>query len=224
MATTRERALPVPDDWLPAGIDPATARVLGVDEVGRGALAGPLVVGGAILPAGIELHPDLRDSKALDPKGPRIARVAAWVLEVGEVWIEEVSAAEIDRLGIGVANKLAMARVCERAAPDLALIDGPIAPVVACPVRAVVRGERYAPVAAASIVAKVYRDTIMRALDAVFPGYAFASSVGYGLHAIEGLRSMGRPSPIHRRSFRVKVLEELVVELVEADVTLDIES
>lgn len=207
MAPSRTPAIAVPDEWLPAGLDPALARVLGVDEVGRGALAGPLVIGAVILPAGLVFHADLRDSKALDPKGSRIAAVAAWVLEVGEVWIEEISAPEIDRLGLGVANKLAMARVIERAQPDLALVDGLVAPLVeGVPVRAVVRGERYAPVAAASIVAKVYRDTLMRALDALFPGYAFGSSVGYGVTAIEALRAQGRLSPIHRRSFQIRSL------------------
>lgn len=207
MATSRTAAIAVPDDWLPAGVDPAQARILGVDEVGRGALAGPLVIGAVVLPASVAFHVDLRDSKALDPRGSRIAAVAAWVFEVGEVWLEEVSAPEIDRLGLGVANKLAMTRAIERARPDLAVVDGIVAPVVdGVSVRTVVRGERYAPVAAASIVAKVYRDTLMRALDAIFPGYAFGSSVGYGVTAIEALRTQGRLSPLHRRSFQIRSL------------------
>lgn len=207
MAPSRVPAIAIPDDWLPAGVDPIHARILGVDEVGRGAMAGPLVIGAVILPAGLLFHADLRDSKALDPKGRRIIEVAAWVLAVGEVWLEEISAPEIDRLGIGVANKLAMARAIERAQPDLAVVDGIVAPVVeGVLVRTVVRGERYAPVAAASIVAKVYRDTLMRALDTLFPGYAFGRSVGYGVSAIEALRAQGRPSPIHRRSFHPRAL------------------
>lgn len=196
---------PIPRDWLPAGSDPATARVMGADEVGRGCLAGPLVMAACVLPAGW-VPEGLRDSKAMTPTARE--RVARELLERAECWIEEVPPAQIDRFGIGRANEAGFARLVERAGAEMALIDGILRIDTPHPYRSIVRGERYAPVAAASVLAKWYRDTLMEALERALPGRGFASA-GYPTpENIEAIRRHGR-TPWHRRSFRVAALGEL---------------
>lgn len=199
--------LPIPVEWLPAGLDPRTARLFGADEVGRGSLVGSLVGVACRLPQDLSLPTGLRDSKRLDPKGRLIRQLAAWVIAQGEVLIEEISAAEIDRMGIGRANRLLFERLLERSDADFVLVDGNLRLDSAVPHRCEPKGERFAPVAAASIVAKVYRDSLLRALDEVFPGYALSSSAGYGLPAMRAALAQGRRSPIHRRSFHIRGLD-----------------
>jgi ribonuclease HII len=181
---------------LPAG------RVAGVDEAGRGPLAGPVVA------AAVILHPDrhiegLRDSKKLsaarrDALYEQICtRALAWATG-------SASVAEIDSLNILQATMLAMQRAVAGLEPaaEHALIDGNRCPDLDCPVRAIVRGDsRVAAISAASILAKVTRDREMLALDEDYPDYGFASHKGYPSRAhLDALERLGA-LPVHRRSF-----------------------
>lgn len=191
---------------LEEGVRAGGARfVAGVDEAGRGALAGPVFAASVVLPAGAAL-PGLDDSKALpvevrEALAPRIRAVArAW----GVGWS---TAAEIDGLGIVPATFLAMKRALAALAasgtePDLVLVDGFEIPSLPVPQRAVVRGDAsVACIAAASVLAKTSRDAALRELDAARPWYGFAAHKGYGSAAhLAALRRHG-PSPDHRLSF-----------------------
>jgi ribonuclease HII len=175
--------------------------VAGVDEAGRGPLAGPVVAAAVILnrrrmPAGID------DSKALTPEGRALLFEA--ILDCAEVSIAAVSASEIDRIDIRQATLLAMRRAIAGLPrrPCAALIDGNDPPQLACATRAIIGGDALSlSIAAASIVAKVFRDGLMCRLETVHPGYGFAAHKGYGtkLH-LEALTRLG-PSAAHRRSF-----------------------
>ncbi len=177
-------------------------RVAGVDEVGMGPLAGPVVAASVVLPSGVRL-PGLNDSKRLSRAArERVAgeiRTLASSLSVGWAGPEE-----IDRLNIYQAGLLAMRRAVEglRGRPDLVLVDARSVPGLALPQRAIADGDaRVGCIAAASVVAKVYRDALMRELDRVYPGYGFSTNAGYG--TAEHLRALKRrgPTPVHRLSF-----------------------
>ena len=183
--------------------------IAGVDEVGRGALAGPLCVAACILdPARLPEGAD--DSKKLT--AARREALFATILETAlAVSIVLVNVEEIDRHNIRGATLLGMRRALEGLArkPDIALIDGRDLPEnLPCPAQAIIGGDsKSASIAAASILAKVTRDRLMRALDAQAPGYGFASHVGYGVAAHRAaMVRLGR-SPFHRRSFRIAGLD-----------------
>jgi ribonuclease HII len=181
----------------------------GVDEAGRGCLAGPVVAGAVILAPGQDL-PGLDDSKKLSPRhrqeleGLIKAGALAWGL--GVAW-----AAEIDRINILQATLRAMARavICLSRKPDLLVVDGnTIIPshLLPTPVPmqdAVVRGDSLVPaVSAASILAKVFRDRLMESLDRRYPGYGLAEHKGYGTPVHQkALADLG-PSPQHRKTFK----------------------
>ena len=178
-------------------------RVAGVDEVGRGPLCGPVVAAAvrldpAAVPAG------LNDSKKLS--AARREALFAAILAAADVSIAEASAAEIDVLNILEASHLAMCRAIAGLgeAPDHVLIDGNRIPRgLAISAEAIVKGDaRCASIAAASIVAKVWRDRIMVDLAQQHPGYGWEHNVGYPTkdHLV-ALRNLG-PTPHHRRSFR----------------------
>jgi ribonuclease HII len=179
--------------------------VVGIDEAGRGALAGPVVAACVILPR--ETTPyGLDDSKALTPA--QRERLYTQIVRVARGYgVGSVGAARIDEINILRATHEAMRQALENLTPglfpDVALIDG--RPVVPFPLDqiALVRGDaRSASIAAASIVAKVTRDHLMCAHDATFPGYDFAGHKGYGAPShLKALRDLG-PCPLHRRSFR----------------------
>jgi ribonuclease HII len=179
------------------------SKVAGVDEAGRGPLAGPVVAAAVLLPAGFT-HPRLNDSKKLSEK----VRLALFteLLEAPEVKsaIVAVGPEEIDRLNILRATHEAMRRAVAqlRPTPDHVLIDGlPVRPFPK-PQTALVGGDGLSlSIAAASVLAKVTRDRLMLALDTEYPQYAFAQHKGYGtaLH-LERLQKHG-PCPAHRRSF-----------------------
>jgi ribonuclease HII len=182
----------------------AGARLIaGVDEVGRGALAGPVVAAAVIL--NLECAPaGLNDSKKLTrAERERLdseIRASAFAYAVARV-----EADEIDRINILRATKEAMRRAINALAlaPDYLLIDAVSLSDVSLTQRAIIRGdEQSVSIAAASIIAKVARDGWMRAYEAELPGYGFANHVGYATP--EHLRSLGAlgPSPIHRLSFR----------------------
>jgi ribonuclease HII len=179
----------------------------GVDEAGRGPLAGPVVAAAVILDPGRCIE-GLADSKALTPARREVlaldirARSAAWSLG----WAD---AAEIDAVNILQATLLAMRRALEAlaAAPAHVLVDGNQVPSVSglgfeCTIEAVVGGDATVPsISAASILAKCARDAHMIELDTRYPGYGFAGHKGYPTPAhVAALRQLG-PSPVHRRSF-----------------------
>jgi ribonuclease HII len=175
--------------------------VAGVDEVGRGALAGPLTVAAVILDAGCRIH-GLDDSKRLAPATRE--RIALQVRERAVAFcIVHVEAAEVDAIGIGRAVRVGMSRALAALtpAPDHALVDGNDARLD-MPATAVVGGDRHcACIAAASVIAKVERDALMRGLAAEFPAYGLELNKGYGTSEhIAAVAALG-PSPIHRRSF-----------------------
>ncbi|MFP6562886.1 MAG: ribonuclease HII [Myxococcota bacterium] len=179
--------------------------VAGVDEVGVGPLAGPVVAAAVILPESVEL-PGLNDSKKV-PREKR-ERLAGWIREQALGFaIGEVSPLEIDRVNILQATLEAMRRAVAglptQATPDHVFVDARTIPGLSMPQTAIVNGDsRDASIAAASIVAKVYRDRQMRELDAVHPAYGFARNMGYPTpDHFEALRAHG-PCEIHRRSFR----------------------
>ncbi|MEJ7615552.1 MAG: ribonuclease HII [Pyrinomonadaceae bacterium] len=178
--------------------------IAGVDEVGRGALAGPVVAGAVILDPLLPWPKGLDDSKKLSPaQRERIAdviRKTAIAFAVGSVPAEE-----IDALNILVATHQAMLKAIRglSPAPDFLLIDALTLKESALPQRAIIRGDAVsASIAAASVVAKTYRDALMRDYHHAYPQYGFARHVGYGTQAhLDALRACG-PCEIHRKSFR----------------------
>jgi ribonuclease HII len=179
--------------------------VAGVDEVGRGPLAGPVGVAAVILDFD-DLPDGLDDSKVLSAaRREELSEVIyAKALSVSVAF---ASVAEIDALNIRGAALLAMARAVNALSlrADFALVDGCDIPGgLRCPARAIVGGDaRSLSIAAASIVAKVARDALMTRLDAAHPGYGFARHAGYATRAhAEALARLG-PTPFHRRSFKL---------------------
>lgn len=174
--------------------------VAGVDEAGRGPLAGPIVAAAVVLAFPV---PGLDDSKKLSA-ARREQLFEALVSGGHAIGVAEASAAAIDREGIQVANYRVMQEAVARLpeAPDFLLVDGYNLPGAAPPRQRLVKGDsRSLSIAAASIVAKVTRDRIMMALDEQYPGYGFAGHKGYGTRAhLDALRRLG-PCPEHRRSF-----------------------
>ncbi len=176
----------------------------GVDEVGVGPLAGPVVSAAVMLPEEVDL-PGLDDSKKLSPgKREQLAvRIHEQALGVA---VAEVSAVEIDRMNIFRASLEAMRRaVCalsDRVEIDHLMVDARTIPKIATPQTALIQGDSLdGSIAAASIVAKVHRDALMRRLEERHPGYGFDRHMGYGTaEHMSALRRLGA-SPAHRRSF-----------------------
>lgn len=177
--------------------------VAGVDEAGRGPLAGPVVAAAVILPDSFALE-GLTDSKRVAAK-TREKLHAAITADSGVIWTAaEATVGEIDRLNILRATHLAMARAVEnlQRKPDHALVDGLPVRGLSVDHTAIVGGDSVSlSIAAASIIAKVTRDRIMVELDARFPQYGFARHKGYGVREhLAALRKHG-PCPAHRRNF-----------------------
>jgi ribonuclease HII len=180
------------------------AIVAGVDEVGRGAWAGPVTVGAVVLdPDAVPVG--LRDSKRLTPAR---RNVLAQALSVGAaIGIGEVDVAELDRVGLGVALRLAAARAVAALPrrPDVVLVDGTVDLLAGTgfATHCLVGGDdRSASIAAASIAAKVHRDARMVAADDDFPGYAFARHKGYPSPAHRAALAEHGPCALHRHSWR----------------------
>jgi ribonuclease HII len=176
--------------------------IAGVDEVGRGPLAGPVVTAAVILDPGRPIE-GLADSKTL--AAGRRERLADLIRERALAWsLGRAEALEIDQMNILQASLLAMARAVSAlpVAPDEVLVDGNRCPELPCPARAIVKGDAtVAVISAASILAKVARDAEMRELDRRYPGYGFARHMGYPTaEHVAALRRLGA-SPVHRRSF-----------------------
>ena len=187
--------------------EPALGLVCGIDEAGRGPLAGPVYAAAVILPGDWEPE-GLNDSKKLTPRrreqlfGEIIAHASAY-------GIAFATEKEIDEVNILQATFLAMRRALESlpVLPDFALVDGNRDPGLGIPTRCEVGGDgRFACIAAASVLAKVSRDRVMAEYDAVYPQYGFLRHKGYGTKEhCEALRAFG-PCPIHRQSFLGKIL------------------
>ena len=183
--------------------------ICGVDEAGRGPLAGPVCAAAVILPKGLVI-PGLNDSKKLTDKRRRelMPVIKEQALAYG---IAFASHEEIDQINILQATFLAMERALAqlKMKPNLALIDGNRQKDFGITVETVVKGDsRSANIAAASVLAKVTRDDFMEAMAEEYPGYGFEIHKGYGTKAhYEALRNLG-PSPIHRMTFLKKFYGE----------------
>jgi ribonuclease HII len=176
--------------------------IAGVDEAGRGPLAGPVYAAAVILDPARPIA-GLRDSKALS--AAQRERLAVEIRACSLAWaVAAADVAEIDTLNILQATLVAMGRAVEglAPAPAQALIDGNRVPRLACPARAIIRGDRdVASISAASILAKTARDALLLELHSFYPAYGFAQNKGYGTK--EHLAALARygPCPAHRRSF-----------------------
>jgi ribonuclease HII len=209
-AFDRQVLPPRPDLSFEAGLWAAgVSRIAGVDEAGRGALAGPVAAGAVILPNDpvlMETLAGVDDSKQLTPEqremlAPRIRENAlAWAVGMA-------SPEEIDALGILPATYLAVERALAalQKSPDHLLLDFLLLPDTALPQTALIKGDcRSLSIAAASILAKTARDALMRDLDRQYPGYGFVSHKGYGTVRHRAALSRLGPSAIHRLSFHWK--------------------
>ena len=176
--------------------------ICGIDEVGRGPLAGPVVAGAVILPKDHTIL-YLNDSKKLSEKKRELLydEIMEHAVATG---IGMVGPARIDEINIRQATYEAMRMAIEnlQVKPDVLLNDAVTIPEVEIPQVPIIKGDaKSISIAAASIIAKVTRDRLMKEYDQVIPGYDFAGNKGYGTKAhLEGLRRLG-PSPIHRRTF-----------------------
>ena len=177
-------------------------RVAGVDEAGRGPLAGPVVAAAVILDDNNPVE-GLRDSKRLT--AARRDRLFDEIREKALAWsVASASVAEIDTINILQATLVAMQRAVDGLLPkaEFVFIDGNRCPALACPTQAVIKGDdRVAAISAASIIAKVTRDREMQSLDEQYPGYGLAQHKGYPSKAhLAALESLGI-TDIHRRSY-----------------------
>lgn len=187
--------------------DQYRGRIAGIDEVGRGPLAGPVVAAAVILPRDERLPEillsELNDSKKLSVK--KRDMLFDLIMGCAEVGIGAASVREIDRINILQATYVAMRRAVARLpqCPDQALVDGNRDPGLPCAVETVIKGDgRSLSIAAASIVAKVVRDRAMTRLAARYPHFGWDGNAGYGVKKhMEGLGIVG-PTSHHRRSFR----------------------
>lgn len=195
--------------WYNQGME----LICGVDEAGRGPLAGPVCAAAVILPRDLDVDlalPGLNDSKKLTDKKRRelYDRIKICAISYG---IGCASHEEIDGINILQATYLAMNRALEQLhqRPDVALVDGNRDPGFSVPTQLIVKGDSHsASIAAASILAKVYRDDLMLELAELYPQYGFAIHKGYGTRKhYEALREHGH-SPIHRMSFLKKFYGE----------------
>ena len=193
-------------EYEKAALDSGFKVVCGIDEAGRGPLAGPVFAAAVVLPLDCEI-PGLNDSKKLTEK-KREALFDVVIEKAIAYSVASASEKEIDDINILNATYLAMKRAYEGlgVTPDMALIDGNRKPGLSCAEETIVKGDaKSMSIAAASILAKVSRDRYMVEMDKLFPEYQFAKHKGYGtaLH-YEMIRNFG-PSEIHRKTFLLKM-------------------
>lgn len=173
--------------------------VVGIDEAGRGPLAGPLSVAGVVFPIGYE-NPDIYDSKALsEKKRDQLFEV----IKEDALWFEiiEVSVEDIDRYNILEADRNAMSEIAMHAPSDIVLSDAMKMPIEKTVIDLIKGDQKSISIAAASILAKVTRDRIMKEYDVLYPQYGFAKNKGYGTKQhMQAIDDYGI-TPIHRRSF-----------------------
>ncbi|WP_444640494.1 ribonuclease HII [Caproiciproducens sp. R1] len=183
--------------------------ICGIDEAGRGPLAGPVFAAAVILPPG-QMIEGLNDSKKLSEKKREalfdVIKKTAIVYAVGFATEQE-----IDKINILQATFLAMKRACDGLSvrPDLALVDGNRMPRLGMDTQTIIKGDALsASIAAASILAKVSRDRLMAEIDRIYPEYQFAKHKGYGTALHRELLKQYGPSPVHRKTFLKKILGE----------------
>lgn len=182
-------------------------KIMGFDEAGRGTWAGPVVAGAVALPIErkdlTRVLMGVRDSKQMTPR-QRVS-LAERIKEVALAWgVGSASSQEIDDLGIVPATKLAMRRALDMTnfQPDCLMLDSLAWPEVSIPQISLVRGDTLSlSIAAASVVAKVWRDDYMRALDEQYPQYAFGIHKGYGTARHQAALQQYGPCDLHRKSF-----------------------
>ena len=179
--------------------------ICGVDEVGRGPLAGPVVCAAVIMPLN-DIVEGVDDSKKLSEK--KREKLFKIITEKAVAYaICRVEPQVIDEINILQATRLCMKNAVEslKTAPDFVLTDGNMTLDISVPQKSIIKGDYYSySIGAASIIAKVFRDNLMCEYDKEFPAYAFAKNKGYGTKAhIEGIKSAGL-CPVHRRSFTKK--------------------
>ena len=193
--------------------------ICGIDEAGRGPLAGPVVAAAVILDKKRRIN-GLNDSKQLTEERREI--LAGRIKERAIAWgVGVATVEEIDTVNIRQANFLAMRRAFDQlgVAPTHVLVDGNDPPPIPCKVTCIIGGDALETcISAASILAKTARDAMMVELCAQYPGYGFSQHKGYSVAAhLEALRRLG-PSPIHRRSFRpVREAMGIVDEVLVVD-------
>jgi len=192
---------PVPDfTYEQTALGAGATYIVGVDEVGRGPLAGPVTAAAVRLnPANLPL--DVRDSKAMTATARD--RMFDWLMEHAEVSIAHASVEEIDEINILRASHLAMERAIQNLPADYALIDGNMIPRgLQCPAQAIIKGDaKSLSIAAASVVAKVTRDRLMVDLAQQHPQYGWDRNMGYPTKThLQALLDFGI-TPFHRRSF-----------------------
>ncbi len=181
--------------------------ICGIDEAGRGPLAGPVFAAAVILPQGLVID-GLDDSKKLTEK-KREALFDLIVEKAVSYGVAFATEREIDEINILQATFLAMGRACQKLDPpaDYALIDGNRMPPLPIPGETIVKGDSLSQsIAAASILAKVSRDRLMLEIDRLYPEYQFARHKGYGTKLHREMLLKYGPCPVHRRSFLKKVL------------------
>ncbi|MDP2697324.1 ribonuclease HII [Thalassospira sp.] len=187
--------------------DQYTGRIAGIDEVGRGPLAGPVVAAAVILPRDGRLIPELLDELNDSKKIPAKKRdhLAKLIFSCADIGIGAASVREIDAINILQATFVAMRRAVARLphCPDYALVDGNRDPGLPCCVQTVVKGDSLSlSIAAASIIAKVVRDRAMTRLAGRYPHFGWEGNAGYGVKKhLDGLTLFG-PCAHHRKSFR----------------------
>lgn len=203
--------------------------VCGIDEAGRGPLAGPVVAAAVILDRRRFrgwLRDGLDDSKAMTREARAKSYAALW--NCARIGVGAASAREIDRINVLRASLVAMGRAVAALGvrPDIALVDGNVAPILPCPVKTVVKGDALSfSIAAASVIAKVTRDRIMATLAQRYPGYGWETNVGYTTAAHGRALAQLGATPHHRRSFepvRLALGGELtLLDLIEARAAAD---
>lgn len=176
--------------------------IAGVDEAGRGSLAGPVVAGAVILREGLRIE-GLDDSKKLSPQ-KRLELFWQLMLEAEDISFSVVEVGDIERLNIFQATKMAMTEAIKglRKIPDLLLIDALKLPVPFKQVSIIKGDQKSASIAAASIIAKVIRDWVMEYYDFLYPEYGFKRHKGYGTATHRKSLKIYGPCPIHRKTFR----------------------
>lgn len=181
--------------------DQGYQTIIGVDEVGRGALAGPIIVVATQITTGIS---GVADSKQI-PKKRRTLIARELKRYCSLIRFGHASNSEIDRFGVSQALKLAYARALNNLEADIVLTDHYDLPTRHRYIRATKGDSLFFPVAAASIIAKTYRDQLMTAYHHFFPDYDWAGNAGYGTEKhIDAIRKLGQ-SPLHRRSFMQRI-------------------
>lgn len=179
--------------------------IAGADEAGRGPLAGPVVGAVVVLPKDFA-DARIKDSKQLSAKKREYLSeyikeiaVAYSIVAVGQVRIEKINIREASRLAMG----LALDRVRKQIEPDMLLVDGNMPLFTDLPQRAVVQGDRlHVQISAASILAKTWRDNLMKKLDGKYPGYDFGKHSGYPTLKHRSFIAALGPCPVHRKTFR----------------------